>query len=131
VPAEEVERLYSIMDILAYPRRSLRITELVTPLKPLEAMAMEKAVIGSDVGGIRELIQDGVTGLLHRSGDVGDLAAKIAKLADDASLRRTLGRQARAWVAEQRDWKYIIPAYVTIYEMALRSKGGPPATARQ
>ena len=51
-----MEGLYSLIDVLAYPRRSLRITELVTPLKPLEAMAMEKAVIGSDVGGIRELI---------------------------------------------------------------------------
>ena len=127
--AEEVERLYSVMDVLAYPRRSLRITELVTPLKPLEAMAMEISVIGSDVGGIRELIQDGVTGLLHRSGDVGDLAAKIAKLADDPNLRRVLGRQARAWVGEQRDWKHIIPKYVPIYEAASRGKRRPPAGA--
>ena len=127
VAAEEVERLYSVMDVLAYPRRSLRITELVTPLKPLEAMAMEKTVIGSDVGGIRELIQDGVTGLLHRSGDVGDLAAKIAKLADDPNLRRVLGRQARAWVGEQRDWKHIIPKYVPIYEAASRGKRRPLA----
>ena len=129
VPAEEVERLYSVMDVLAYPRRSLRVTELVTPLKPLEAMAMEKAVIGSDVGGISELIQDGVTGLLHRSGDVGDLGAKIEMLADDPNLRCTLGRQARAWVAEQRDWKQIITKYVPIYEVASRGKSRPPATA--
>jgi glycogen synthase len=129
VPAEEVERLYSVMDVLVYPRRSFRITELVTPLKPLEAMAMEKAVIGSDVGGIRELIQDGVTGLLHRSGDVGVLAATIEKLADDPNLRRRLGRQARAWVAEQRDWKHIVPQYVSIYEAASRGKRRPPAGA--
>jgi glycosyltransferase involved in cell wall biosynthesis len=129
VAPEEVERLYSVMDVLAYPRRSLRITELVTPLKPLEAMAMEKAVIGSDVGGIRELIQDGVTGLLHRSGDVGALATAIEKLADDPNLRRTLGRQARAWVAEQRDWKHIIPQYVPIYETASRGNRRPPARA--
>ena len=122
VAAEEVERLYSVMDVLAYPRRSLRITELVTPLKPLEAMAMEKAVIGSDVGGIRELIRDGVTGLLHRSGDVGDLAAKIATLADNPDLRHTLGRQARTWLAEQRDWKHIIPRYLPIYEAASRAR---------
>lgn len=129
VAAEEVERLYSVMDVLAYPRRSLRITELVTPLKPLEAMAMEKAVIGSDVGGIRELIQDGVTGLLHRSGDVGALAAAIERLADDPSLRRTLGRQARAWVAQQRDWKHIIRQYGTVYEAASRAKYRLPAGA--
>ncbi len=129
VAAEEVERLYSVIDVLAYPRRSLRVTELVTPLKPLEAMAMEKAVIGSDVGGIREIIEDGVTGLLHRSGDVGDLATKIEKLADDPNLRRTLGRQARAWVTEQRDWKHIIPQYVPVYEAASRGKRRPPTGA--
>lgn len=130
VAAEEVERLYSVMDVLAYPRRSFRVTELVTPLKPLEAMAMEKAVIGSDVGGMRELIQDGVTGLLHRTGDVGDLAAKIEMLADNPGLRRALGHQARAWVAEQRDWKQIISQYVPVYEAASRGKRRSPAGAR-
>ena len=124
VAADEVERMYSVMDMLAYPRRSLRVTELVTPLKPLEAMAMGKAIIGSDVGGIRELIQDGLTGLQHRAGDVEDLAAKIEKLADDPDLRGALGRQARAWVAEQRDWSRIIPQYVPIYEAASRGKLG-------
>jgi hypothetical protein len=122
VASEEVEQLYSVMDVLAYPRRSLRVTELVTPLKPLEAMAMAKAVIGSDVGGIRELIRDGVTGLLHRSGDVDDLAAKIARLADDPDYRATLGRQARAWVAEQRDWKHIVPQYMPVYAAASRGR---------
>jgi glycogen synthase len=125
VAAEEVERLYSAMDVLAYPRRSLRVTELVTPLKPLEAMAMEKAVIGSDVGGIRELIQDGVTGLLHRAGDTGDLAAKIARLADDPGLRSALGRQARAWVSEERHWKHLVPRYVPVYETASRKRRSP------
>jgi glycogen(starch) synthase len=125
VAAEEVERLYSVMDVLAYPRRSLRITELVTPLKPLEAMAMEKAVIGSDVGGIRELIQDGVTGLLHRAGSVDDLALKITTVTDDVDLRRKLGRQARAWVAEHRDWKQVVSGYLEIYETALRGKRRP------
>jgi glycosyltransferase involved in cell wall biosynthesis len=81
-------------------------------------MAMEKAVIGSDVGGIRELVRDGVTGLLHRPGDVDDLAAKIATLAGDAALRRRLGRQARAWVAEERDWKRVVSRYLAIYEAA-------------
>jgi PEP-CTERM/exosortase A-associated glycosyltransferase len=127
VAAEEVERLYSVIDVLAYPRRSFRVTELVTPLKPLEAMAMEKAVIASDVGGIRELIEDGVTGLLHRSGDVTDLAVKIETLAGDPGLRRTLGRQARAWVAERRDWKHITPQYLPIYEAASRGKHRTPA----
>jgi PEP-CTERM/exosortase A-associated glycosyltransferase len=128
VAAEEVEQLYSVIDILAYPRHNHRMTELVTPLKPLEAMAMEKAVIGSAVGGIRELIQDGVTGLLHQSGDIEDLATKIERLADDASLRRALGQQARAWVAEWRDWKPIVTRYEEVYDAATR--GRRPAASR-
>jgi PEP-CTERM/exosortase A-associated glycosyltransferase len=126
VAAEEVERLYSVMDVLAYPRRSLRVTELVTPLKPLEAMAMEKAVIGSDVGGISELIEDGVTGLLHRPGDIGDLAAKIEMLAGNPTLRRTLGRQAREWVVAERDWTRIIRQYLPVYEAATRARRPTP-----
>jgi PEP-CTERM/exosortase A-associated glycosyltransferase len=130
VPPEDVEDLYAIMDIVAYPRRSLRITELVTPLKPLEAMAMEKAVIGSDVGGIGELMRDGVTGLQHRSGDIDDLAAKIERLASDPQLRLALGREARKWVSQERDWKHIVPRYEKIYESALarRSLGAEAAT---
>jgi PEP-CTERM/exosortase A-associated glycosyltransferase len=129
VPAEEVERLYRAIDVLAYPRRRFRLSELTTPLKPLEAMAMEKAVIASDVGGLRELVQDGVTGLLHRADDVDDLAAKIETLADDPALRRMLGRQARAWVAEERDWKRIVPRYASVYESVLGGKHWPRAGA--
>ncbi len=131
VPPDEIDAIYSIIDVLAYPRRSLRITELITPLKPLEAMAMEKAVIGSDVGGIRELIQDGVTGLIHRHGDVDDLAAAIARLVDDEPLRRALGRRARAWVCEQRDWRDLVRRYEPIYEAAgARAAGRGPVRVR-
>lgn len=129
VPSNEVESLYSIIDVLAYPRRSLRVTELVTPLKPLEAMAMEKAVVGSDVGGIRELVEDGRTGLVFRSGDVDDLARKILRLVDDPALRRTLGRQGREWVAAERDWARIVPRYLPIYEAVLRERGLAPGGA--
>lgn len=118
VPHSEVKALYSVVDILAYPRDSQRITELVTPLKPLEAMAMEKAVIGSDVGGLKELIEDGVTGLLHRHEDVADLAAKIARLADDPALRQRLGREGRRRMIERRDWRKIIETHFAVYERA-------------
>src|SRR6185295_824732 len=58
VPHDEVERYYALIDVLAYPRKAMRLTELVTPLKPLEAMAQRKLVAASDVGGHRELIED-------------------------------------------------------------------------
>jgi len=116
VPHAEVKALYAIADVLVYPRLPSRLTELVTPLKPLEAMAMEKAVIGSDVGGLRELIQDEVTGLIHRPADDGDLAAKIRRLVDDGALRRKLGRTAREWVVENRQWRTLIERNLDIYD---------------
>jgi PEP-CTERM/exosortase A-associated glycosyltransferase len=118
VPHSEVEATYSIVDILAYPRHSKRITELVTPLKPLEAMSMEKAVIGSSVGGLTELITDGETGLIHRADDTGDLAAKIRLLADDPALRRRLGQNGRAYVERTRQWRRIIEDHFAVYDTA-------------
>jgi glycosyltransferase involved in cell wall biosynthesis len=118
VPHSEVNAMYSIVDILAYPRHSKRITELVTPLKPLEAMSMEKAVIGSSVGGLTELITDGETGLIHRADDVADLAAKIRTLAGDRELRKRLGRNGRAYVEGTRRWRKIIGEHFAVYDTA-------------
>lgn len=118
VPHSEVNGLYSVVDILAYPRDKQRITDLVTPLKPLEAMAMEKAVIGSDVGGLVELISDGKTGLIHRHEDAGDLAEKIVKLADDPELRARLGKQGREFVIRERQWRRIIEGHFALYDRA-------------
>jgi glycosyltransferase involved in cell wall biosynthesis len=64
IPHTQIKDYYSVMDVLVYPRARARLTELTTPLKPLEAMALQRAVVGSDVGGLRELIRDGETGCL-------------------------------------------------------------------
>ena len=74
---ERIPGVYALADILAYPRHSMRLTDLVTPLKPLEAMAMGKALVASDVGGRRELIRHGKTGLLFPAGDSSALAEKL------------------------------------------------------
>lgn len=118
VPHSEVKPLYSVVDVLAYPRLRKRITELVTPLKPLEAMAMEKGVIGSDVGGLTELISDGETGLIHRAEDVGDLARQIERLVDDDALRAQLGRNGRLYVIRERNWRSLIERHSAVYERA-------------
>jgi PEP-CTERM/exosortase A-associated glycosyltransferase len=118
VPHSEVDAMYSVVDILAYPRHSKRITELVTPLKPLEAMSMEKAVIGSSVGGLTELITDGETGLIHRADDTADLAAKIRMLADAPELRRRLGRNGRTYVQRTRQWRRIVEDHFAVYDTA-------------
>src|SRR5262249_13230769 len=54
---EEIPRYYDLADVSVFPRVSVRLTELVTPLKPLEAMAQERIVVASSVGGHRELIR--------------------------------------------------------------------------
>jgi glycosyltransferase involved in cell wall biosynthesis len=119
VPHYEVRRYYSVMDILVYPRVKSRLTELTTPLKPLEAMAMERVVVGSDVGGIRELVKHGRTGFLVEPENPRELAACLVKLAGDAALRYTVGEEARRAVAHERQWKRIVERYFEIYKIAV------------
>jgi PEP-CTERM/exosortase A-associated glycosyltransferase len=125
VPHDQVDRYYSVMDVMVYPRRSMRLTELVTPLKPLEAMALGKAVLGSDVGGIRELIEPEVTGLLFKPSDVQEFAHQAVRLLQDSKLRRVLGDAARQKVAAEKDWKSLARTYESVYAVATQS-----ATAR-
>lgn len=116
VPNAKVTDYYSLIDIFVYPRESIRLTELTTPLKPLEAMAMEKAVLGSDVGGIKELLSDGKNGLLFKAGDAADLADKCLRLIDDECLRIALGKGGREYVVENRNWETIILKHLDIYK---------------
>jgi glycosyltransferase involved in cell wall biosynthesis len=118
VAHNHVRRYYSVMDILVYPRVKSRLTELTTPLKPLEAMAMGKVVVGSDTGGIRELVKDGSNGFLVATQNAEALAGCLAKLAVDLKARRDIGRQAREFVTRERDWKKIVERYLNIYRVA-------------
>src|SRR5208283_1093791 len=104
IPHEKIPSIYSLIDILVYPRYSMRLTELVTPLKPLEAMAMAKPLVASDIGGHRELIIEGSTGLLFKPGDVSSLVKVLERLLDDAGLRNKLALQASHWVCENQTW---------------------------
>jgi PEP-CTERM/exosortase A-associated glycosyltransferase len=122
IPHEKIPGVYSLMDVLVYPRYSMRLTELVTPLKPLEAMAMGKPLIASDIGGHRELIRDGFTGVLFKAGDVVSLTEKIKNLLDDATLRSGLSTQGSDWVRQHHTWEQTTAAYSVIYSTALESK---------
>jgi PEP-CTERM/exosortase A-associated glycosyltransferase len=122
LPHERMPGVYALVDVLAYPRKPMRLTELVTPLKPLEAMAMGKALVASDVGGHRELIQDGVTGLLHRAGQVEDLARALAKLLREPAVRARLGEAGRQWVARERTWSGNATRYGALYDRLLSSR---------
>jgi glycogen(starch) synthase len=116
VPHDQVELYYALIDVLAYPRKAMRLTELVTPLKPLEAMAQRKLVAASNVGGHRELIEDGVTGTLFPAGDPEALAAALADLFErrgDWDERRDA---ARAFVERERNWSSNISRYAPVYQ---------------
>jgi PEP-CTERM/exosortase A-associated glycosyltransferase len=122
VPHDEVERYYSLIDILAYPRKSMRLTDLVTPLKPLEAMAQLRLVAASDVGGHRELIEDGVTGTLFPADNPPALAAALADLLDDRSGWEHRRAVARAFVERERNWAVNVARYRPIYEKLMRGR---------
>jgi glycogen(starch) synthase len=112
----EVERYYALIDILAYPRKAMRLTELVTPLKPLEAMAQRKLVVASNVGGHRELIEDGVTGTLFPAGNPQALAEALANLFERRAEWEGRRDTARAFVERERNWSSNISRYAPVYQ---------------
>jgi PEP-CTERM/exosortase A-associated glycosyltransferase len=116
VPHREVERYYALIDLLAYPRKAMRLTELVTPLKPLEAMAQRKLVVASDVGGHRELIEHEVTGTLFPAGDRPALAAALADLFDRRERWDERRDVARRFVERERNWATNVANYAPVYE---------------
>ena len=118
VPHAQVLDHYAAMDVLVYPRYSSPLTEMISPLKPLEPMAMERAVIGSDVGGIRELIEDGETGLIFRAGSKESLMQKLETLLSRQVDVATLGRRARQFVIEKRQWRHMAARYLDAYRAA-------------
>jgi PEP-CTERM/exosortase A-associated glycosyltransferase len=116
VPHEEVDRYYSLIDVLAYPRKAMRLTELVTPLKPLEAMAQRKLVVASNVGGHRELIEDGVTGSLFPAGDPQALADALDALFANREKWEQRRDVARRFVETDRNWSSNISRYIPVYQ---------------
>lgn len=125
VPHDQVERYYSLVDILAYPRKAMRLTDLVTPLKPLEAMAQGRLVAASDVGGHRELIEDGVTGTLFPADDPAGAAKAIDALFAERSKWPKRRTDARRFVENERNWHKNIMRYEPVYHLLIgRGKQG-------
>jgi PEP-CTERM/exosortase A-associated glycosyltransferase len=115
VPHSEVQRYYGLIDVLVYPRRSIRLTELVTPLKPLEAMAQGHVLVASDVGGHRELIDDRETGMLFRAGSSEALADAVLRMLEQRSEWSALRTRARRFVEGERTWRRSVERYRGIY----------------
>ena len=123
VPHSQVQRYYELIDLLAYPRLPIRLTEFVTPLKPLEAMAQGRMLVASDVGGHRELIRDGDTGTLFRAGDAAALAQAIDGLLAQREMWPQRRAQARRFVEAERTWAHSVERYREVYRRALTTYG--------
>ena len=123
VPHSEVQRYYELIDVLAYPRLPIRLTELVTPLKPLEAMAQGRIFVASNVGGHRELIRHGETGYLCPAGDARALAAALGDALAAKDDWPRMRQQARRFVEQERTWSNSVARYAEVYRQALAGRG--------
>lgn len=119
VPHHEVERYYALCDIMAYPRKKSRLTDLVTPLKPLEAMAQGKIVAASDVGGHRELVTDGETGMLFKPDDPAACADALARLLEKREDWDTWRAAGQRHVRDSHDWSTNAQRYQVVYQTLL------------
>lgn len=127
VPHGAVEQYYSLIDVLAYPRKASRLTDLVTPLKPLEAMAQQKLVAASDVGGHRELITHGQTGWLFEADNPAACAATLARVLDARDDWPAMKARAADHVRTRHDWKANVQHYLPVYHLLLGQHPRPHA----
>ena len=118
IPHDQVQAYYNLVDIFVYPRLSMRLTDLVTPLKPLEAMAQGRIVVASDVGGHHELIRDRETGYLFKAGDRQALAQSVLQALDDQPHWSDLRRRGRTYVEDVRNWQCSVAHYPSVYAYA-------------
>jgi PEP-CTERM/exosortase A-associated glycosyltransferase len=125
VPHDQVQRYYNLIDILVYPRLRMRLTDLVTPLKPLEAMAQGRLMVASDVGGHHELIEDGKTGVLFEAGNPKALAEKTLALLSDSARWAPLRLAARRFVETERNWARSVARYKDVYGQLVAKASRP------
>ncbi|MBI3772195.1 MAG: glycosyltransferase, exosortase A system-associated [Gammaproteobacteria bacterium] len=124
IPHDQVQAYYNLVDIFVYPRLPMRLTNLVTPLKPLEAMAQGSLIVASDVGGHKELIQDGITGRLFKAGDKESLAQTVIAFLNDSASWAAYRQAGRRYVEAERNWSVSVSRYAPVYEQLCALRGG-------
>lgn len=123
VPHDQVQRYYGLIELLVYPRLRIRLTELVTPLKPLEAMAQGRLLVASDVGGHKELIRHGETGWLFAAGSAASLASSVAELLAQPERWPALRAAGRRFVETSRNWQTSVSNYPAVYAGLIAGRG--------
>ncbi|SHE23684.1 TIGR04063 family PEP-CTERM/XrtA system glycosyltransferase [methanotrophic endosymbiont of Bathymodiolus puteoserpentis (Logatchev)] len=119
VPHDQVQDYYNLVDIFVYPRLVMRLTELVTPLKPLEAMAQGRLVIASDVDGHKELIRDQENGMLFKANDVSSLVGCVLNLLAHSESWPAMRQAGRQYVEQERNWPNSVSNYEQVYTRLL------------
>lgn len=126
VPQADVLRYYGLIDVFVVPRRPSRVCELVTPLKPYEAMSTGRCVVVSDVAALREIADASRATAIFRAGDDADLAVVLGDLLEDPQRRRELGAAAAAWTRSERTWSHTCASYLPSYaELGVRPRPRP------
>jgi glycosyltransferase involved in cell wall biosynthesis len=115
VPAAKVREFHALLDVFVVPRTPDRVCQLVTPLKPVEAMASGLCVVTSEVKALAEIIKPDVTGALTIPQDAVALADTLEPLVRSPDVRRKLGDNAREWVARDRTWAHNAERYRDAY----------------
>jgi glycosyltransferase involved in cell wall biosynthesis len=121
IPYEDIRSYYSIIDLICLPRKGCQVCELVTPLKPFEAMSMGKPLLASNVNPLLRIIDHKSTGLIHEKDDVGDIVDKIIMIMDDKNLLNHLKKNSRKWVIENRKWDVCVDHIIFKYKKLLRN----------
>lgn len=116
VPHADVSRYYSIIDIAPFPRKPFEVCEVVSPLKPFEALAMQKAVLVSSCNALIEIIQDGYNGVVFEKGNNISLAEKLELLITNRNLREKVAKNGLEWVRQERDWAVIAKKANDLYD---------------
>ena len=120
VPHSDVQDYYNLVDVFVYPRYAMRLTELVTPLKPLEAMAQGQLVLASDVGGHKELIDHGYNGFLFKADNVDSLIETVLKVFDSSGEWQKIREQGRQFVEQERNWATSVANYQKVYPLIIK-----------
>ena len=118
VPHDQVDKYYELIDVLVYPRVPARLTDIVTPLKPLEAMAMGKVFIASDVGGHVEIVPERLHSVLFKAGSVEALVNALEESVANKPLKALFSGWARKHVKNERTWAKSVAGYVPLYQQA-------------
>lgn len=118
VPHEKVDQYYNLIDVLVYPRLPARLTDIVTPLKPLEAMAMGKVFVASNVGGHVEILPERLHSVLFEAGSVTALVQALEATIANKPLQALFSGWARKYVETERNWTKSVAGYVDLYKQA-------------